>query len=171
MRAIRIHENGGADKLRLDEVPLPDPKPGELRIRVEAAGVNFIDTYQRSGLYPLPLPFTVGMEAAGDVTAVGPGVDGFKPGDRVASARVSGGYADEAVVPASHLVRVPDGVSSQQAAALLLQGLTAHYLACDTFPLKAGAQTPNPKPQTPNPFLYALINIRDCQKRMQMNIG
>jgi len=138
MRAIRVHENGGAEKLRLDEVPVPDPKAGEVRIRVEAAGVNFIDTYQRSGLYPLPLPFTLGMEAAGIVTAVGAGVTGFKVGDRVASARVSGGYADEAIVPAPHLVNVPEGVSSRQGAALLLQGLTAHYLACDTFSLKPG---------------------------------
>jgi NADPH2:quinone reductase len=124
--------------MRLDEVPVPDPKSGEVRIRVEAAGVNFIDTYQRSGLYPLPLPFTLGMEAAGTISAVGAGVAGFKPGDRVASARAGGAYADEAIVPAAHLVHVPKGVGSQQAAALLLQGLTAHYLACDTFPLKPG---------------------------------
>jgi NADPH2:quinone reductase len=138
MRAIRVHETGGAERMRMDEVPVPDPKSGEVRIRVEAAGVNFIDTYQRSGLYPLPLPFTLGIEAAGTISAVGAGVAGFKPGDRVASARVSGAYADEAIVPAAHLVHVPKGVGSQQAAALLLQGLTAHYLACDTFPLKPG---------------------------------
>jgi NADPH2:quinone reductase len=138
MRAIRVHETGGAEKLRLDDVPAPEPKSGEVRIRVEAAGVNFIDTYQRCGLYPLPLPFTLGMEAAGTISAVGAGVAGFKPGDRVASARASGAYADEAIVPAAHLVHIPKGVSSQQAAALLLQGLTAHYLACDTFPIKPG---------------------------------
>lgn len=138
MRAIRIHENGGAEKLRLDELPVPVPNPDEVRIRVEAAGVNFIDIYQRSGLYPLPLPFTLGMEVAGTVSAVGAGVIGFGPGDRVASARASGGYADEATVPVTQLVHVPDGVTSQQAAALLLQGLTAHYLACDTFALKPG---------------------------------
>jgi len=138
MRAIRVHENGAAEKLRLDEVPVPEPKAGEVRVRVEAAGVNFIDTYQRSGLYPLPLPFTLGMEAAGTVSAVGAGVRGFKLGDRVASARASGGYADETIVPAVQLVHVPEGVSSQQAAAVLLQGLTAHYLACDTFALKPG---------------------------------
>jgi NADPH2:quinone reductase len=138
MRAIRVHETGGADKLRLDDMPVPDPRAGEVRFRVEAAGVNFIDTYQRSGLYPLPLPFTLGMEAAGIVTAVGAGVTGFSPGERVASARVSGAYADEAIVPAAHLVPLPEGVGSRQAAALLLQGLTAHYLACDTFSLKPG---------------------------------
>ena len=138
MRAIRVHETGGADKLRLDDLPVPEPKAGEVRIRVEAAGVNFIDTYQRSGLYPLPLPFTLGMEAAGVVTAVGAGVTGFSPGERVTSARVSGAYADEAIVPAAHLVPLPEGVAFRQAAALLLQGLTAHYLACDTFSLKTG---------------------------------
>lgn len=138
MRAIRVHENGGVEKLRLDEVPVPEPKAGEVRVRVEAAGVNFIDIYQRSGLYPLPLPLTLGLEVAGTVSAVGAGVVGIKPGDRVASARASGGYADEAIVPAAHLVPIPDGVGFQPAAALLLQGLTAHYLACDTFALKPG---------------------------------
>ncbi|HXP59498.1 MAG TPA: quinone oxidoreductase [Dongiaceae bacterium] len=138
MRAIRVHEIGGAEKLRLDEVPVPEPKSGEVRIKVEAAGVNFIDTYQRSGLYPLPLPFTLGMEVAGTVSAVGADVLGCNLGDRVASARASGGYADEAIVPAAQLVHLPDGVGSQQAAALLLQGLTAHYLACDTHALRPG---------------------------------
>ncbi len=138
MRAIRIHENGGVEKLRLDEVPVPEPKAGEVRVRVEAAGINFVDTYQRSGLYPVPLPFTLGLEVAGTVSAIGAGVSGFRPGDRVASARADGGYAEEAIVPAAQLVHVPKAVGSQQAAALLLQGLTAHYLACDTFALKPG---------------------------------
>ena len=138
MRAIRIHETGGADKLRLEEIPLPKPKAGEVRVRVEAAGVNFVDTYKRSGLYPLPLPFTLGQEVAGVVSAVGEGVTEFHPGDRVASAQAAGGYAEETIVPASQLVRVPEGVSYPLAAAVLLQGLTAHYLACDTFALKPG---------------------------------
>jgi NADPH2:quinone reductase len=138
MRAIRVHEIGGVDKLRLDDVPIPEPKAGEVRVRVEAAGVNFVDTYQRSGLYPLPLPFTLGLEVAGTVSAIGAGVSGFRPGDRVASARANGGYAEEAIVPAAQLVHVPEAISYQQAAALLLQGLTAHYLACDTFALKPG---------------------------------
>ena len=138
MLAIRIHETGGPEKLRVDEVPLPPPGAGEVRLRVAAAGVNFIDTYHRSGLYAAPLPLTLGVEAAGVVTAVGTGVSEFRPGDRVASPRVSGAYAQEALAPASHTVRVPDGVASPLAAALLLQGLTAHYLACDTFPLKPG---------------------------------
>jgi NADPH2:quinone reductase len=122
----------------LDDLPVPEPKAGEVRVRVEAAGVNFVDTYQRSGLYPLPLPFTLGVEVAGTISAIGADVDGLKLGERVASARASGGYAEEAIVPAAQLVRVPEGVSSTVAAALLLQGLTAHYLACDTFALKPG---------------------------------
>jgi NADPH2:quinone reductase len=138
MRAIRVHEHGGVERLRLDELAVPEPKAGEVRVRVEAAGVNFIDTYQRSGLYPLPLPGTLGLEVAGTVSAVGSGVTGFKAGERVASARASGGYADEAIVAAAQLVPVPADVSARLAAAVLLQGLTAHYLACDTFALKPG---------------------------------
>jgi len=138
MQAIRIHETGGPEKLRVDDVPLPSPGAGEIRLRVEAAGINFIDTYQRSGLYPVALPYTLGAEAAGVITAVGSGVTEFKAGDRVASAKVAGAYAAEALVAAAQLVRVPDGVDSRTAAALLLQGMTAHYLACDTFPLKSG---------------------------------
>jgi NADPH2:quinone reductase len=138
MLAIRIHETGGAEKLRADDVPVPAPAAGEVRFRVEAAGLNFIDTYKRSGLYAVPLPHTLGQEAAGVVTAVGAGVTDFKIGDRVASASVNGAYAIEALAPVAQTVRVPDGVSSQLAAAVLLQGMTAHYLACDTWPLKAG---------------------------------
>lgn len=138
MLAIRIQETGGPEKLRVDDVPLPEPAAGEVRLRVEAAGVNFIDTYKRSGLYAMPLPHTLGQEAAGVVTAVGAGVTDFKVGDRVASAAVSGAYAAEALAPVASTVRIPDGVSSQVAAAVLLQGMTAHYLACDTWPLKKG---------------------------------
>ncbi len=138
MKAIRIHETGGADKLRVDEVAVPEPAAGEVRFRVEAAGLNFIDTYQRSGLYPVKLPYTLGGEAAGVVTAVGAGVTDPRVGDRVATARANGGYAEEALAPAAFTVRVPDGVSPQTAAAIMLQGMTAHYLAVDTFPLKAG---------------------------------
>jgi NADPH:quinone reductase len=138
MLAIRIHETGGVDKLRADEVPVPEPAAGEVRLRVEAAGVNFIDIYKRSGLYPVKLPHTIGQEAAGIVTAVGTDVKEFQVGDRVASAAVNGGYAQEAIVPAAQTVRVPGPVRSDIAAAVLLQGMTAHYLACDTFPLKTG---------------------------------
>ncbi len=138
MLAIRIHETGGAEKLRPDEIPIPAPAAGEVRFRVEAAGLNFIDTYKRGGLYPVPLPHTLGQEAAGIVTAVGAGVTDFKIGDRVASAAANGTYALETIAPAAQLVRVPAGVSSQLAAAVLLQGMTAHYLATDTFALKPG---------------------------------
>lgn len=138
MFAIRIHENGGAEKLRADEIDLPVPGAGEVRMRVEAAGLNFIDVYKRSGLYAVKLPHTLGQEAAGVVTAVGPDVTGVRAGDRMASVVVNGAYAAEATVPAAHAVKIPEGVSTQQAAAVMLQGMTAHYLACDTFPLQAG---------------------------------
>jgi NADPH:quinone reductase len=138
MKAIRIHETGGTDKLHLDDLALPNPGAGEVRIRVEAAGVNFLDTYQRSGLYPVTLPHTLGQEISGLITAIGPGVADFQIGDRVATARALGGYAEEALAPVAQLVRVPSGMTSEAAAAVLLQGMTAHYLACDTFPLKAG---------------------------------
>ena len=119
-------------------MPVPAPGAGELRLRVEAAGLNFIDIYKRSGLYAVPLPHTLGGEAAGIVTAVGAGVTDFKVGDHVASPAVLGAYAAEALAPAVATVRVPAGVSSQLAAAVLLQGMTAHFLACDTCPLKPG---------------------------------
>ena len=117
---------------------MPAPGAGEVRLRVEAAGVNFIDTYQRSGLYAVPLPHTLGLEAAGIVTAVGAGVAEFSVGDRVASARVVGAYAGEALAPAAHTVKLPAGITTLTAGALMLQGMTAHYLASATFPLQAG---------------------------------
>ena len=138
MLAVRIHETGGPEKLRVDDIPIPAPGAGEIRLRVEAAGINFVDTYHRTGLYPSELPHTLGAEAAGVVTAVGEGVADFRIGDRVASPRAVGGYAEETLAPASHTVLIPAGVSSQLAAAVLLQGLTAHYLATDTYPLQAG---------------------------------
>jgi len=138
MLAIRIQEYGGPEKLRAEEIPLPEPQAGDVRVRVEAAGVNFVDTYERSGLYQTQLPFTLGKEVAGVISTLGPDVAGFKVGDRVATARANGGYAGEAIVPVDQLVSIPAGIPAQTAAALLLQGLTAHYLACDTFPLKPG---------------------------------
>lgn len=138
MHAIRVHEPGGPEALSLDELPLAEPGPGEVRVTVAAAGVNFIDIYQREGLYPLPLPFTAGSEAAGTVDAVGAAVQGLSVGDLVAYSGVMGAYAEHAIVAAERLVRVPDGVDALQAAALMLQGMTAHYLAIDTFPLAAG---------------------------------
>jgi NADPH:quinone reductase len=138
MLAIRIHETGGADKLRADDIAVPTPAAGDVRFRVAASGVNFIDTYKRSGLYPVTLPFTLGQEAAGVVTAVGAGVTEFRVGDHVTSAAVAGGYAEEAIAPVVQTVRVPEGIDLSLAAAVLLQGMTAHYLACDTWPLKPG---------------------------------
>ncbi len=138
MLALRIHAHGGPENIVAEDIPVPVPGPGELRIRVAAAGINYIDTYKRGGLYPVPLPHTLGQEAAGTVTAVGPGVTGFAVGDRVASAAAIGAYAAEALLPAAQTVPVPAGVTLEQAAAVLLQGLTAHYLAVDTFPLGPG---------------------------------
>lgn len=141
MRAIRVHETGGPEVLRLEEVPDPIPAPDELLIDVEAVGINFIDIYQRQGLYPRPLPYTVGAEAAGTVRSVGSAVSGFKPGDRVVSQNMKGAYAERAVVPAARAMRIPAGISTKQAAAAWLQGLTAHYLVTSTFPLHHGHRT------------------------------
>jgi len=138
MRAIRISKNGGPEMLQCVEIVEPEPKADEVVVRVEAAGVNFIDVYQRTGLYPVSLPATLGLEAAGVVTRIGAQVTRFCVGDRIASARVSGAYAEYAVAPAAQAVRVPAAIESRTAAAVLLQGMTAHYLACDTFPLKPG---------------------------------
>src|SRR5436190_20829124 len=119
MLAIRIHETGGPEKLRPEDVPVPAPRLGEIRFRVEAAGVNFIDTYHRSGLYKVELPHTLGQEAAGVVTAVGEGVAGLRAGDRVATARAHGAYAEQAVAAAAHVIKVPESVSAQVGAAVL----------------------------------------------------
>lgn len=135
MRAVRVHETGGPEVLRVDDIPDPAPAAGELLIDIEAIGVNFIEIYQREGLYPLPRPFTLGAEAAGVVRAIGDGAFGFKVGDRIVSQSMKGGYAERAVVPADKAVLIPDGVTTKQAAAVWLQGLTAHYLSASTFPL------------------------------------
>lgn len=136
MKAVRIHENGGAEVLRYEEVPTPAPGAGEALVKIEAVGVNFIDIYFRQGLYKATLPITLGQEAAGVVESVGPGVTEVRPGDRVAYAGVLGSYAEHAVVSAARLVTLPAGVDARSAAAVMLQGMTAHYLACDTFPLR-----------------------------------
>ena len=138
MKAIRVHEFGGVDALRYEEIPLPEPGAGEARVRLEAAGVNFIDIYQRSGQYKGALPLALGQEGAGVVETVGPNVTEVKPGDRVAYASHQGSYAEQHVVPAWRLVPIPAGVRTQQAAAVMLQGMTAHYLAFSTYPLKPG---------------------------------
>ncbi|MCL4560864.1 MAG: quinone oxidoreductase [Chloroflexi bacterium] len=138
MQAIRVHAYGDAAQLKYEEIPVPEPKPGEVRVRVEATGLNFTEIYSRKGLYPGVLPYTPGDEFAGLVDALGEGVTDFKIGDRVGTARGRGGYAQFAIAPAEKLVPLPEGITSQQAAAVLLQGMTAHYLAISTYPLKPG---------------------------------
>ena len=137
MKAIRIHNYGGAEVLVLEDIPIPEPKPGEARIKIEAIGVNYIDIYHRTGLYPLKPPFTLGMEAAGAVDATGEGVTEVRNGDRVAYAMVAGSYAEYAIVPAAKLAPLPANLDSKFAAALMLQGMTAHYLTHATYPLQS----------------------------------
>ena len=138
MRAIQLTQIGGPEVLTLTDLPTPQPKAGEALVRLTALGINYIDTYHRSGLYPVSLPFVPGSEGAGTVEAIGPGVTGLVIGQRVAFATQSSAYAEYAVVPADKLVPVPDGVTDQQAAAALLQGMTAHYLAYTTYPIRPG---------------------------------
>ena len=138
MKAVRIHSLGGPEALRFEDVGDPEPKSGEAVVRVEAAGVNFIDTYHRTGLYKVPLPYTLGQEGAGTVETVAPDVSDVKPGDRVAWTGVAGSYAQKAAVPAAKLVRLPAEISARDGAAAMLQGMTAHYLATSTYPLKPG---------------------------------
>ena len=138
MKAIQIHETGGPEVLKLADLPIPAPGPGQVLIRVEATGVNFIEIYFRKGVYKAALPLTPGSEAAGTVEELGPGVTGFAAGDAVASVSVLGSYAEYALVPAASLVKVPEGLSMEQAAAAMLQGMTAHYLSHSTFALKTG---------------------------------
>ena len=138
MQAIQVQRLGGPEVLELVEVEQPQPGPGQIRVEVAAAGVNFIDVYHRTGLYPKPLPFIPGEEGAGKVAAVGPGVDTVKVGDRVASTNLQGAYAQFAVVDADRVVPVPEDVSDELAAAVLLQGLTAQYLVFDSYRIKEG---------------------------------
>jgi NADPH2:quinone reductase len=138
MKAVRVHQYGGPEVLKNDDIPIPEPKAGEARVKVEAIGLNFIDVYQRTGLYPLETPFTLGMEGAGVVDAVGEGVTEVKKGDRVAYAMVLGSYAEYAIVPAWKLAPVPAPVDARSAAGLMLQGMTAHYLTHSTYALKNG---------------------------------
>ena len=138
MRAICVSQFGGPEVLRYEEVPLPGPNAGEARVKIEAVGVNFIDIYHRTGLYPGQLPITPGMEGAGLVDAVGPGVSNVRVGERVAYAMQQGSYAQYAVVPSWRLVPIPDDVATPSAAAVMLQGMTAHYLTHSTYPLQPG---------------------------------
>ncbi|MGO9123966.1 MAG: quinone oxidoreductase family protein [Terriglobales bacterium] len=138
MKAIQISQTGGPDVLQLVDLPIPQPKPDQAVVKIAACGVNFIDTYQREGRYPTPLPFVLGQEAAGVVSSVGSEVTSVKPGDHVAWTGILGTYAEYAAASADRLVSIPHGVSDQQAAAALLQGMTAHYLLYHTFPLRRG---------------------------------
>ena len=138
MKAIRVHQTGDADALIYEDVANGDPGPGEARVKIAAAGLNFIDIYQRMGIYPMPAPFIPGMEAAGTVDAVGSDVTEVVVGDRVVYTMLPGSYAESAVVPAWLLAPIPNNMSFEQAAAIMLQGLTAHYLTESTFPLKEG---------------------------------
>ena len=138
MKAIRIHEPGGPEVLVYEDVPVPEPRAGEARVKIEASGVNFIDIYHRIGLYPMNRPCILGSEGAGIVDALGEGVSEVKPGDRVAYAMIPGSYAEYAVVPAVKLVPVPDDIDAKSAAGIMLQGMTAHYLSHSTYPLQKG---------------------------------
>jgi len=138
MRAVRVAEFGGPEVLQWVELPRPIPGPGELLVQVEAAGLNFIDTYHRIGIYPMDLPFTLGLEGAGTIVEIGEGVGDFITGQRVAWASASGSFAEFVAVPALAAVHIPDSVPHDIAAAVMLQGMTAHYLAKDTYPLDPG---------------------------------
>jgi NADPH:quinone reductase len=138
MKAIQIKQPGDVEAMGLVDLPTPSPKPSEAVVKLAASGVNFIDIYNREGRYKVPLPFVLGQEGSGVVSAVGTEVKSVKIGDRVAWTSILGGYAEYAAIPADRLVPVPAGVTDQQAAAAMLQGMTAHYLSHDTFPLKRG---------------------------------
>src|ERR1700676_4652025 len=138
MKAIQVKKAGGPEALELVQIPVPQPKPKEAVVKVAASGVNFIDVYHREGRYPVALPFVIGQEGAGTVSAVGAEAKSVKTDDRVAWTSIMGSYAEYVAVPADRLVHIPQGVSDREAAAVMLQGMTAHYLAYSTFPLKRG---------------------------------
>jgi NADPH:quinone reductase len=138
MKAIQISETGGPEVLRYEEIPTPEPKADEVLVRIQAIGINFVDIYKRTGKYALDLPATLGEEAAGVIEAAGAGVSEVKPGDRIAYANQTGSYAEFAIVPTDKLIPVPDEIDIRIAAAAMLQGMTAHYLSCSTFPIHEG---------------------------------
>jgi NADPH2:quinone reductase len=138
MKAVFVEQTGGPENLKYADIPQPSPAAGQALVKIAASGVNFIDIYFRKGLYPAPPPIVLGSEGAGTVEAVGPDVTNVRPGDRVAYAMARGSYAEYAVVPAWQLVKIPDSVDFQTAAAAMVQGMTAHYLTHSTYPLKAG---------------------------------
>lgn len=138
MHAIRVHQIGGPEVLRYESVERPSPGAGQALVQLEATGINFLEVYQRTGLYQVQLPFTPGSEAGGTVVEVGPRVTSVRVGDRVASVNFAGSYGEFALAPAERLVKLPDGVSTRLGAAVMLQGITAQYLASSTFPLASG---------------------------------
>ena len=138
MKAIQVKQTGGPEAMEYVDLPVPQPKPNEALVKIQAVGVNFIDVYNREGRYKAPLPLVLGQEAAGLVESVGSEVRGLTIGERVAYTMLLGSYAEYAVVPADRLVKIPAGVSEREAAAAILQGMTAHYLAYDTYPLRKG---------------------------------
>ncbi len=138
MKAVRVHEFGGPEAMSYEEVPTPSPGAGQVLVKLAASGLNYIDVYQRTGLYPNALPYTLGLEGSGTVAGVGAGVAMFREGDPVTWTGVPGAYAEYAVVPEQRLVRMPDGLDVKVGAAAMLQGMTAHYLVKTTYPLKAG---------------------------------
>jgi len=137
-KAVRFHKQGGPEVLQYEDIPVGDPGPGQARVRQTAIGVNFVDTYQRSGLYPMQVPQVAGNEGAGVVEAVGPNVTDVKKGDRVAYTGLPGSYCEARVVPADRLVKIPEGITDEQAASMMLKGLTVHYLIHSTYPVKRG---------------------------------
>ena len=137
-KAVRFHKQGGPEVLQYEDIPVGDPGPGQARVRHTAIGVNFVDTYQRSGLYPMQLPQVAGNEGAGVVEAVGPNVTDLKKGDRVAYTGLPGSYCEARVVPADRLVKIPEGITDEQAASMMLKGMTVHYLIHSTYPVKRG---------------------------------
>jgi NADPH2:quinone reductase len=137
-KAIRYHKQGGPEVLQYDDVQVGDPGPGQVRIRHTAIGVNFVDIYQRSGLYPMQIPQVAGNEGAGVVEAVGQGVSDLKAGERVAYTGLPGSYCEQRIVPADRMVKLPQGISEEQAASMMLKGLTVHYLIFTTYPVKRG---------------------------------
>jgi NADPH2:quinone reductase len=137
-KAVRYHRQGGPEVLQVDDVQVGDPGPGQVRVRHTAIGVNFVDTYQRSGLYPMQLPAVAGNEAAGVIEAVGKGVKDLKKGDRVCYTGLPGSYCEERLVPAERMVKLPKGISEEQAASMLLKGMTVHYLIFSTYKVKKG---------------------------------
>src|SRR5262245_33430148 len=138
MKAVRVHTPGGPEALNYEDLPDPVAGEGQVLVKVHAAGLNFTEVYTRKGVNPAPMPTLMGVEGAGEVAAVGAGVTDFRTGDPVAFYGVPGAYAELAVVPANRLIKLPSGLNPKLAAAVLLQGMTAHYLACDTFPLQPG---------------------------------